>query len=333
MTEVSLAGAGAPELESRPATLADAINLSTLSALVFREAYQSAFDSQQPVADFITTNFSVEKYHAELVTDCASYSLGWVAGVQAGFLKLQSSVPPECVGCRSAIELAKLYILRTFHGTGIADLLMERALEQASRYGVSQVWLCVWQRNSRAIAFYRRWGFSAVGSGTFNWSGVEFRDFVMTRSLTSVATSGSRTKLDVPFANDAEIKQLVERFEACTWPYTRWTHRAHLAVGLFYIRSLTPAAALDRLRHHIQRYNAACGDPNGYNETVTVMFLRKLAAQGSDFDDGRPLTQIVEELTRECSVDWLYQYYSPDRIWSAEAKSRWLEPNIKPLDF
>jgi hypothetical protein len=38
-------------------------------------------------------------------------------------------------------------------------------------------------------------------------------------------------KIDVPFKSDDEITQLVARFESCTWPYERWTHRAHIAIA------------------------------------------------------------------------------------------------------
>ena len=85
------------------------------------------------------------------------------------------------------MELSKLYVLRPFHGSGIANLLMERGLEHASRGGAAQMWLCVWERNARAAAFYRRWGFASVGEMLIPWGGVVFRDFVMTRRVTPEA--------------------------------------------------------------------------------------------------------------------------------------------------
>lgn len=141
--------------ETRPASLADAETISAIAGSVFRDAYRSAFDSDQQVEDFIATNFTPSMIGAELEAGHVWYSIGLVNGVAAGFIKMEWSPPPECVGCLPAIELAKLYVLRPFHGCGIADVLMERGLEQASRSGASQVWLCVWERNARATAFYR----------------------------------------------------------------------------------------------------------------------------------------------------------------------------------
>jgi hypothetical protein len=123
----------------------------------------------------------------------------------------------------------------------------------------------------------------------FLWSGVPFRDAVMTRAVTPSSTNQPRRKIDVPFADDAEIAKLVEQCEPASWPYERWTHRAHLAVGLKYALAMPFDAALDRIRHHITLYNRACGDPNGYNETITILFLRRISAACCDPRDPRPL--------------------------------------------
>ncbi len=320
-------------LEARPASVADAETISAIADSVFRDAYRSAFESEKQVEDFIASNFTPSVIRTELEAGQAWYSIGLVNGVAAGFIQLESTDPPECVGCRPAIELAKLYVLRSFHGCGIANVLMERGLEHASCSGASQVWLCVWEKNARAIAFYRRWGFETVGEMEFLWSGVLFRDAVMTRNISPATTNQPRRKVDVPFADDAEIAKLVERFEAATWPYERWTHRAHLAVGLTYARAMPFDAALSHMRKHINHYNQTCGDPTGYNETVTILFLRKIASAYCGPNDPRPLHVLVEELVRCCSVDWLYQYYSKERIWSAAAKQSWIEPDRQPLDF
>jgi ribosomal protein S18 acetylase RimI-like enzyme len=322
-------------LETRPATVADAGTLSELASTVFRDAYGAAFDSDRQVADFIALNFTPDALRTELEVGVGWYSLGFVNGVAAGFIMMEASKPPEVVGCLSAMHLSKLYVLRPFHGCGIANVLMERGLEYASQSGHSHVWLCVWEQNARAQAFYRRWGFSSVGEMLFSWSGVNFRDFVMNRRLTSSPTTDarSRKKNDIPFADDSEIATLVEQFEACTWPYERWTHRAHLAIGLSYIRTMSFDQALDRMRRQITLYNQTCGDPNGYNETITILFLKRIKSTCCMPNDLRPLHVLVDELTRCCSVNWLYEYYSKDRIWSPAAKSAWLEPDVKPLDF
>ena len=48
---------------------------------------------------------------------------------------------------------------------------------------------------------------------------------------------------------------LAEAFIACRLPKSRWTHQAHLAVGLWHVSRFGRAAALPRLRTGIRRLN------------------------------------------------------------------------------
>lgn len=176
-------------LECRQAGPADAETLSELSAIVFRVAYRSAFDSEKQMEDFVASRMAPGSFRADLEPGAAWCSLGSVDGVPAGFIQMKESHPPECVGGLPAMEVWKLYVLPRFHGCGIADVLLQRGLERAIERGASRVWLCVWENSPRARAFYRRHGFSAVGETSHTWGGVSFRDVVMTRRVTPHSVS------------------------------------------------------------------------------------------------------------------------------------------------
>lgn len=144
---------------------------------------------------------------------------------------------------------------------------------------------------------------------------------------------GKVRKQEPPLASDADVAALVQAFEACTLPYVHWTHRAHLAVAVSYVRTMSHAAALERIRERIGAYNRCCGDPAGYNETVTRMFLMVLR---HDADHGVAVPGLAGEVARaarEYGVEWLERYYSKERIWSAEAAAGWIEPDRASFDF
>jgi len=44
---------------------------------------------------------------------------------------------------------------------------MNTCLEYAREGGHDVVWLGVWEHNERAIAFYKKWGFTQFGEHTF----------------------------------------------------------------------------------------------------------------------------------------------------------------------
>ncbi|WP_020470996.1 hypothetical protein [Zavarzinella formosa] len=148
-----------------------------------------------------------------------------------------------------------------------------------------------------------------------------------------MAETTRRPKRDVPFASDAEVADMVGQFEQCRWPYERWTHRAHLAVALIYLQRFPAIEAEERTRHHIQLYNRTVGDASGYHETITLLFLRKVASYRLTHDKQATVAEAVEELARECHMQWPLRYYSPERLWSDEARAKWVEPDLQPLDF
>jgi GNAT superfamily N-acetyltransferase len=141
-------------------------------------------------------------------------------------------------------------------------------------------------------------------------------------------------KHDVPFRTDAEVRELVEQFEQCRWPYERWTHRAHIAVAVSYLRTLPLEEAIKRMRRNIQRYNASSGgEPNGYHETITIFFLRLIAGYLRTHADGRAVAEIVNALCAgRASKASPFAYYSADRLSSAEARAGWVEPDLQSLE-
>lgn len=62
-----------------------------------------------------------------------------------------------------ALELKRLYVLGTFHGKGIAQMLMDFFLDFAIEKNYEMVWLGVWENNIRAQRFYAKYGFSDSG--------------------------------------------------------------------------------------------------------------------------------------------------------------------------
>src|SRR5256885_3713012 len=78
-----------------------------------------------------------------------------------------------------------------------------------------------------------------------------------------------------------DLDQFAVRFSACQLASSEWTHRAHLAIGAWYIDRFGPDEALRRLRSEISRLNESFGNRNtatdGYHETITVAYLHLIA--------------------------------------------------------
>ena len=81
------------------------------------------------------------------------------------------------------MELKRLYVVRAWQGQGVAQALMDAALDAARARDAQTLWLGVWERNPRAVAFYRKYGFTRVGEHAFVLGGDRQTDWLLARPL------------------------------------------------------------------------------------------------------------------------------------------------------
>jgi hypothetical protein len=140
-----------------------------------------------------------------------------------------------------------------------------------------------------------------------------------------------------PYRTSAEVLRLVREFEACTLPRAEWTHRAHLTIGLWHLLRHDPQAATRLIRDRIKRYNKACGvettPTSGYHETITLFYIWAISKFLAHADRDCTLAALANLLVNECGDrDLPLAYYSRERLMSWEARTHWVEPDLKPLD-
>ena len=86
-------------------------------------------------------------------------------GIAKGYLRINAkhACPLDSFQNRKSIELVRLYILKEFHGLGVANELMNFALDFARNNGFDLMYLSVWEYNFRARGFYEKHGFVNTG--------------------------------------------------------------------------------------------------------------------------------------------------------------------------
>lgn len=106
-----------------------------------------------------------------------------VDGRAAGYAQLARGAAPPIVTGPLPMEIVRFYVDRPWHGRGLAQQLMAAAADSARAAGARTLWLGVWERNPRAIAFYRKCGFDEAGTRIFVLGADHQRDLVLARSL------------------------------------------------------------------------------------------------------------------------------------------------------
>lgn len=172
----------------RRATIEDAARLSQLGARTFRDTFE-AHNTSEHMERYLAEAFMPERQAAE-ISDPAGIVL--LAEHQAassgdaeliGYAHLVSGTTPAAIRGAVPIELKRLYVTRAWHGQGVSRALMNAVLAAAREGGAQTLWLGVWERNARAVAFYRKYGFTQVGEHTFLLGADRQTDWLLERPL------------------------------------------------------------------------------------------------------------------------------------------------------
>ena len=161
----------------RRATASDAAALALVGAATFLEA----FTWMLPGADIVAhcaKHHTAEAYAAYLAKTTTRITLA-VTGIDVavGYAMLATPELPNFDVLPTDVELKRIYLFSRFRssktevvgqpGVRAAQALLNAAIADAQSMGCKRLLLGTHGGNERAIAFYRRNGFSEVGTRTF----------------------------------------------------------------------------------------------------------------------------------------------------------------------
>ena len=161
--------------------------------LMARQAFSDAFAHMYDPVPF--KQFLEEAYgpQGKMERDFADPSIRWrVAAIDdqpIGYAKLSPLVAPAPAPQSGAMELQQIYVLKPWHGRGVAEDLMQWAINTARAQGAPEIYLTVFDHNERAKRFYTRHGFSEVGHCTFRLGDRVDEDRVWRKTLCASSTS------------------------------------------------------------------------------------------------------------------------------------------------
>lgn len=116
---------------------------------------------------FLAETYSAEKLSAELANSESVTFIAYKNGTPLGYLKLNigNAQTEKCLG--NALEIQRIYILKSAKGQGIGSAFMQIAENFASEKKLSTIWLGVWEHNEPAKKFYKSKGYEKFSHHTF----------------------------------------------------------------------------------------------------------------------------------------------------------------------
>jgi len=169
----------------RQALPADAKDLAVLAERTFRDTFE-AMNTAEDMALHCRITYGEAQQHAEITYPGMCTLVCEEAGQLIAYAQLRWDHIPACVVAKHAGEIQRLYVDRPWHGKGIAHELMAACLDEMKARSCDVVWLGVWEKNWRAQAFYRKFGFTEVGDHVFRLGSDPQRDIILVRPVGTV---------------------------------------------------------------------------------------------------------------------------------------------------
>lgn len=166
----------------RKVTLNDIQKLQQISKQTFTETFAES-NTQENLQNYLNENLSQEKLLEELKNSDSQFYFAEIDGEIAGYLKVNFGDSQTELKDNKSLEIERIYVVKDYHGKGIAQALYAKAIEIANSLDSEYIWLGVWEENARAISFYKKNGFVEFDKHLFKLGNDEQTDIMMKLKL------------------------------------------------------------------------------------------------------------------------------------------------------
>lgn len=147
-------------------------DLDNLDCLIdiSRTTFIDAFEKDNNPEDFkayLDAAFNKPEIKKELLDENSEFYLVYQNQILVAYFKLcEYHSQSEDFG-ETAIELSRIYVLQDFQGHSLGEHILQKIINIAKTKQKLKLWLGVWQKNTKAVRFYERYGFKIFDSHSF----------------------------------------------------------------------------------------------------------------------------------------------------------------------
>jgi ribosomal protein S18 acetylase RimI-like enzyme len=167
----------------RYGTIHDAKMLSALGAKTFFETFAKD-NTPENIEAYLKVSFSPEIQFNELSNPENIFLIVESEDTPIGYTQLILNSKDDAIQRTRPLEIRRIYAAQEYLGKGVGKALMQATINEARQRGCDCVWLGVWEKNQRAIDFYKKCGFREVGTHLFSVGDDPQNDCVMELELT-----------------------------------------------------------------------------------------------------------------------------------------------------
>lgn len=160
----------------------DIVQLQNVGRQTFYETFSEG-NTEENMKNYLREGFSVEKLTTELDDKNSEFYFSILNNKAIGYLKINFGKSQTELQDQNAVEIERIYVLKEFYGKGVGQILYDKAIQIAKQKMADYVWLGVWEKNPRAISFYKKNGFVEFDKHIFKLGNDEQTDIMMKLKL------------------------------------------------------------------------------------------------------------------------------------------------------
>ncbi|MCX7549444.1 GNAT family N-acetyltransferase [Xanthomarina sp. F2636L] len=151
------------------ATIKDAELLSIIGRQTFIESHGKSA-ARKDILNYVESKFTKVIFGTELKDKNNVFHLLNYNQKPIGYSKIIYNVPQDNIQFKNVTKLERLYILEEFHHLKLGLELFNFNIELSKNHNQAGMWLFTWIENYKAINFYKKAGFTIIGSYDFKIS-------------------------------------------------------------------------------------------------------------------------------------------------------------------
>jgi diamine N-acetyltransferase len=151
------------------ATGEDVDLLSGIATVSFLESHGHSAPPED-INKYVYDKFSIQALREELLDAKNIYHIIYFNGQPVGYSKIIFDQPFINDGSLRITKLDRLYLLEKFQQLKLGSLLFAFIVKLARENGQSGILLFVWKQNEKAVNFYKKHGFTIIGTYDFKIS-------------------------------------------------------------------------------------------------------------------------------------------------------------------
>ena len=150
----------------RFATTADAPLIADMSRQTFYDTF-APHNTKEDMDKFMNEQFTKEALMNEVGAGNNIFLLAYDGEEPVGYVRMREGEKRFEFDDKTSIEIARIYAVQSAIGKGVGKALLQKCIAIADEMKKEVIWLGVWEKNERAVAFYTKFGFEKFAEHEF----------------------------------------------------------------------------------------------------------------------------------------------------------------------